>query len=84
MDVDPPRQEVRLSPPQLSRAGARKEKAEAPRVLVQKQLHHVEQRRRNPLNLVQEHRAHGGRRGQEFAFKPFGIADEVTIRALTG
>lgn len=83
VDVYPPRQEVGLPAPQFAGAGPRQEKTEAPRVLIQEELHHVE-KGRDPLYLVQEHRAHIGRSGHEFAFEPFRMGDEIPKHPGTG
>lgn len=76
VDVDPTGQEVGLAPSQLAGTRPGEEKPEAARMLVQENLHHVEQGR-DALYLVQEHGADVGRCGMEFVLEALRVGDEI-------
>ena len=82
VDVDPSREQIRLTAPELASARPGEQESEARRASIEEHLHGVEQRR-HALHLVDEHRCGGRRRGQELVLEPFRMADEVAERAGT-
>ena len=83
VDVDPTRKEVGLAAPELACAGPGQQEPKASGLLVDEQLHHIEQRGYS-LDLIDEHRPRLWRCSVELPFKALGLRDKIPEGARAG
>jgi hypothetical protein len=83
MDDDASRQQIRVPTSQLPRARPGQQEPEPPWVRVDDGLHGV-QERGDALDLVNQHRANAGARGQQLPLEPLRIGDELAKRGEAG